>query len=68
MTMAEVSSPLSSLGLEVAIDSPWFGRVQFLNFEDVIANFKALRASAPRSRSGLTLELGSRDWPDVLAD
>src|SRR4029453_643398 len=61
MTIAEPSLSLKSLGMEVAMESPCAGRVHFLDFDDVITSFSALRASAPKSRSGLELELELAD-------
>src|SRR5262245_51605943 len=56
MTMAEPSLSLKSLGMEVERDRPCTAGVHFLGFDDVMASFRALRASAPKSRSALVLE------------
>src|ERR1700730_2485687 len=53
ITIAEPSLSLKSLGMEVAMERPCAAGVHFLGFDDVIASFSALRASAPKSRSGL---------------
>src|SRR5690349_6950982 len=58
MTIAEPSLSLKSFGMDVAMERPCVAGVHFLGLADVIASLRALRASAPKSRSGLALELG----------